>query len=176
VSYTSFFNTDILRLSPKFGITYGYNYLNIERKDTNMNQTGLQQAMNKYKDNDQLKRKLKIFLGIGCFGILLVGGLILWAGVTTVQHVADLGSKVNVQEQMQNLKGKVPEIPAIVKAGCWGKVQSLMSIQIWLDTPVAKNIASLKNACFGSDIKEKPEPGSKETNGNVPNRTLQPER
>jgi hypothetical protein len=85
-----------------------------------------------------------------------VGGLILWAGVTTVQHVADLGSKVNVQEQALNLKGKIPVIPAIAKAGCWEKVQSLMSIQVWLDTPVAENIASLKNACFGSDIKEQP--------------------
>ena len=133
-----------------------------------MNQLELQQALNKFKDNDQLKRKLKIFLGIGCLGILLVGGLILWAGVATVQHVAGLGSKVNVQEQVQNLKGKIPGIPAIAKAGCWEKVQSLMSIQVWLETPVAENITSLKNACLGSDIKEKPEPGSGKTNGDIP--------
>jgi hypothetical protein len=129
-----------------------------------MNQSELQQALNKFKDNGHLKRKLKIFLGIGCFGILLVGGLILWAGVTTVQHVADLGSRVNVQEQVQNLKGKNLGIPAIAKAGCWEKVQSLMSMQVWLDTSVAENIASLKNACFGSDIKEKPEPSARKTN------------
>ncbi len=118
-----------------------------------MNQSELQQAFNQFKDNDQLKRKFKIFLGIGCLGILLVGGLILWASVATVQHVAGLGSKVNVQEQVQNLKGKIPGIPAIAKAGCWEKVQSLMSIQIWLETPVAENINSLKDACFGSDIR-----------------------
>jgi hypothetical protein len=133
-----------------------------------MNQLKLQQALNKFKDNDQLKRKLKIFLGIGCLGILLVGGLILWAGVATVQHVAGLGSKVNVQEQVQNLKGKIPGIPAIAKAGCWEKVQSLMSLQVWLETPVAENITSLKNSCFGSDIKEKPEPGARKTNEDVP--------
>ena len=133
-----------------------------------MNQLELQQALNKFKDNDQLKRKLKIFLGIGCLGILLVGGLILWAGVATVQHVAGLGSKVNVQEQVQNLKGKIPGIPDIAKAGCWEKVQSLMSLQVWLETPVAENITSLKNACFGSDIKEKPESGAGKTNGDVP--------
>lgn len=133
-----------------------------------MNQLELQQALNKFKDNDQLKRKLKIFLGIGFLGILLVGGLIFWAGVTTVQHVAGLGSKVNVQEQVQNLKGKIPGIPAIAKAGCWEKVQSLMSIQVWLETPVAENITSLRNACLGSDIKEKPEPGAGKTNGDIP--------
>ena len=87
-----------------------------------------------------------------------------------------LGSKVNVQEQVRNLKGKIPEIPAIAKAGCWEKVQSLMSIQVWLETPVAENIASLKNACFGSDIKEKPEPSARKTNGDVPARNVQPVR
>ena len=133
-----------------------------------MNQPDLQQALNRFKDNDQLKRKLKIFLGIGCLGILLLGGLILWAGFATVQHVAGLGSKVNVQEQVQNLKGKIPGIPAIAKAGCWEKVQSLMSIQIWLETPVAENITGLKNACLGSDIKEKPEPSAGKTNADIP--------
>ncbi len=141
-----------------------------------MNQSELQQTLNKFKNNDQLKRKLKIFLGIGCFGILVVGGLILWAGVTTVQHVAGLSSKVNVQEQVLNIKEKIPAIPAIAKAGCWEKVQSLMTIQVWLDTPVAENIAGLKNACLGSDIKGKPEPGVGRTNGDVPARNVQPVR
>lgn len=154
----------------------GINYLNIQSKETKMNQSDVQQALNNFKNNDYLKRKLKIFLGIGCLGILLVAGLILWAGVATVQHVAGLGSKVNVQEQVLNLKGKVPEIPAIAKAGCWEKVQSLMTIQVWLDTPVAENIAGLKNACLGSDIKGTPEPGVRKTNGDVPARNVQPVR
>ena len=133
-----------------------------------MNQSELQQALNNFKDNDLLKRKLKIFLGIGCLGILAVGGLILWAGVATVQHVAGLGSKVNVQEQVQNLKEKIPLIPKTSKTGCWEKVQSLMSIQVWLDIPVSENITGLKNACLGSDSKEKPEPGAGKTNGDAP--------
>ena len=118
-----------------------------------MNQSELHKTFNNFKANDQLKRKLKIFLGIGCLGMLLVGGLILWAGVATVQHVAKIGSNVNVQEQVQNLKGNIPKIPAIVKVGCWEKVQSLMSIQVWLETPLGENITSLQDACFASDIK-----------------------
>ncbi len=118
-----------------------------------MNQSELHKAFNSFKANDQLKRKLKIFLGIGCLGMLLVGGLIIWAGVATVQQVAKIGSNVNVQEQVENLKGGISEIPAIVKVGCWEKVQSLMNIQIWLETPLGENITGLKAACFGTDIK-----------------------
>jgi hypothetical protein len=125
-----------------------------------VNQSELQKTLNNFKDNDLLKRKLKIFLGIGCLGILLVGGLILWASVATVQQVVKLGSNVNIQEQVRNLKGELPAIPAIVKVGCWEKVQSLMSIRIWLETPVAENITDLKDACLGSNIKEKPAPGA----------------
>ena len=118
-----------------------------------MNQSELQKAFNNFKANEQSKRKLKIFLGIGCLGILLVGGLILWAGVATVQQVAKIGNNVNVQEQVENLKGVIPKIPAIVKVGCWEKVQSLMKIQVWLETPLGDNFTSLQDACFGKDIK-----------------------
>lgn len=118
-----------------------------------MNQSELHKALNNFKTNDQLKRKLKIFLGIGCLGMLLVGGLILWAGVATVQHVAKIGSNVSVQEQVENLKEEIPKIQAIVKVGCWEKVQSLMNIQVWLETPLGENITSLQDACFGPNIK-----------------------
>jgi hypothetical protein len=103
--------------------------------------------------NDQLKKKLKVFLGIGCLGILLVGGLIIWAGVATVKHVASVGANVNVQEQVQNLKTGVLNLPAIAKVGCWEKAQSLLAVQVWLEKPVAENIQGLKDACFGSEEK-----------------------
>ncbi|KJR98738.1 MAG: hypothetical protein VR65_19720 [Desulfobulbaceae bacterium BRH_c16a] len=118
-----------------------------------MNQSELHKAFNNFKGNDQFKRKLKIFFTIGCLGMVLVGGLILWAGVATVQQVAKIGSNVNVQEQVENLKGGIPKIPAIVKVSCWEKVQSLMSIQVWLETPLGENITTLQNACFGTDSK-----------------------
>ncbi len=118
-----------------------------------MNQSELHKAFNNFTAKDQFKRKLKIFLGIGCLGMVLVGGLILWAGVATVQQAAKIESNVNVQAQVENLKGGISEIQAIVKVGCWENVQTLMNIQVWLQTPLGENITSLKAACFGKDIK-----------------------
>jgi hypothetical protein len=106
--------------------------------------------------NDQLKKKLQVFLGIGCLGILLLGGLIIWAGVTTVKHVASIGANVNVQEQVQNLKTEALNLPAIAKVGCWEKAQSLLTIQVWLEKPVAENIQALKDACLSSEGKSQP--------------------
>ena len=125
-----------------------------------MNQSELQGTLNNLKNSGQFKRKLKLFLGIGCLGFLLIGGLIIWAGVTTVKHVATLGKNVNVQGQIEDLKGNIGKIPAIAKVGCWEKVQSLMNIQVWLEAPLVENITSLKDACLGPEIKEKPEPGA----------------
>lgn len=118
-----------------------------------MNQSELHKVFNNFKVNDHFKRKLKIFFGIGCLGMVLLGGLVLWAGFTAIQQVAEIGSNVNVKGQVENLKEGISEIPAVVKVGCWEKVQSLMNIQVWLETPLAENITSLKNACFASDGK-----------------------
>ncbi len=108
---------------------------------------------NRPGSNDTLKKFLKIFLGVGCLGLLLIGGLIIWAGVATVQHVADLSTDPKVQEQVQKLKTDIPNMQALVKEGCWEKVQSLMNVQVWLETPVAENIQGLKDACFDSGEK-----------------------
>lgn len=118
-----------------------------------MNKSELNKVANSLNINNQLKRKLKIFLGIGCLGVVLLGGLIIWAGVATVTQVAKIGSNVTVQERVNNLKTGISEIPAVVKVGCWEKVQSLMNIQVWLETPLGENITSLQAACFGSDVK-----------------------
>lgn len=107
----------------------------------------------KFGSNDRLKRYLKIFLGLGCLGLLLVGGLIIWAGVATVQHVVDLGADPKVQEQVRKLKTDIPNVPALVKVGCWEKVQSLLHVQVWLETPAADNMKDLKDACLGSEVK-----------------------
>jgi hypothetical protein len=118
-----------------------------------VNQSELRKSFNNFKTNDHFKRKLKIFLGIGCLGMVLLCGLVLWAGFTAVQQVAKIGSNVTVQEQVKNIKGEISEIPAIVKVGCWEKVQDLMNIQVWLETPLGENLTSLKDACFASDGK-----------------------
>jgi len=118
-----------------------------------VSQIDLSEIIRRVMANDQLKKKLKVFLGIGCLGILLVGGLIIWAGVATIKNVASIGAKVNVQEQVQNLKTGTLTLPAIAKVGCWEKVQSLLAVQVWLEKPVGENIQGLKDACLGSEGK-----------------------
>lgn len=116
-----------------------------------MNQVDLSKTMRRVMANDQLKKKLKVFLGISCIGILLVGGLIIWAGIATVRHVASIGANVNVQEQVQNLQGSALNLQTMAKVGCWEKAQSLLTVQVWLEKPVAENIQGLKDACLGSE-------------------------
>ena len=118
-----------------------------------MSQVDLSETMRRFMANDQLKKKLKVFLGIGCLGILLVGGLIIWAGVATVKHVATIGTNVNVQERVQNLKTGALTLPAMAKVGCWEKAQSLLTVQVWLEKPAGENIQGLKDACLGSEGK-----------------------
>jgi len=131
-----------------------HNHFSIHEKTGKyVNLSELQTAYKNDKTNHQLKRKLKIFLGIGCAGILLGGVLIIWAAVTTVQHVADVGAKLNVPEKVQNLKTEALNLPALVKIGCWDKVQSLLDAQVWLEKPVSENIQSLKDACWDSGEK-----------------------
>ena len=118
-----------------------------------MSQVDLSETLRRFMANDQLKKKLKVFLGIGCLGILLLGGLIIWAGVATVKQVASIGANVNVQEQVQNLKTGALTLPAMAKVGCWEKVQSLLTVQVWLENPVGENIQGLQDACLGSEAK-----------------------
>jgi len=113
----------------------------------------LLELMRKLQANDQLKRKLKIFLGVGLAGFLLVGAFIIWAGFATIQHVASLGANVNVQEQVRDLKKEMPNIPALAKVGCWDKVKSLLNVEAWLEKPVAENLQSLKDACLEDSTK-----------------------
>ncbi len=114
-----------------------------------MNQSVAQDFLRKLSENHNLKRKIKIFLGVGLVGFLLVGGLIIWAGVATVQHVVSIGANSNVTEQVRNLKAEIPKIPTLAKVGCWDQVTSLMNVKVWLEKPVADNIKSLEDACLG---------------------------
>ncbi|MFH0781741.1 MAG: hypothetical protein V2B20_07270 [Pseudomonadota bacterium] len=114
-----------------------------------MNHQELSKSLEKLKANDSLKQKLKIFLGIGCAGCLLVVCLLIWAGVSTVKHVAGLATSPGVQEQITNLKAEIPKLPALAKVGCLEKVKSLLTVQVWLEQPVADTLSSVTEACFG---------------------------
>ncbi len=104
--------------------------------------------LKKLNENFPFKRRLKIFFGLSLGGILLLGCIIVWAGITTVQKITDFGARYDVQEQVRNIRAEVTKTPAMAKAGCWQKIQDLITIQIWLEKPVAENINNLKTACL----------------------------
>ena len=112
------------------------------------------------KTNYKLNRKLKIFLGAGLAGILMVGALVVWAGVATFKSVASIGTNpvvqekikswndTNVQEKIVGLETGVKNLPALAKVGCWTTAQSLMKVELWIAKPFVENLNSLKLACL----------------------------
>lgn len=109
------------------------------------------ELLKKLQTNQQLKRKLKVFLGVGLAGFLMVGVLVVWAGVATFKSVANLGSNPIVQEKILNLETEIKNLPALAKVGCWNTAQSLLKVEVWLEKPVADNFNSIKAACFAKE-------------------------
>ena len=109
------------------------------------------ELIKKKKNNPQIMRKCKIFLGVAFIGFLLVSTLIIWGGVAAVRGVANLGTNPNVQEKVVALGKEINNLPALAKVGCWDKAQSLLSIKAWLEKPIAENVKELTQACSGKN-------------------------
>lgn len=101
--------------------------------------------------NQQVRRKLKIFIGIGLSVTFIVVALFVFAGVTAVKQVVSLGNDPQIKEKVQNLKGEINNIHALAKVGCWDKVQGFMNVEVWLEKPIADNLNSIKLACFANE-------------------------
>jgi len=102
----------------------------------------------KLEMNHRLKQKLKIFLGAGLVGCLLIGALVVWGGVAAFKGVASIGTSPMVQEKILNLEAEIQNAPALVKVGCWGTVKSYMNVASWLEKPIAENYNNIKSACL----------------------------
>lgn len=113
----------------------------------NVKQHNFLELLSNLKINQQLQRKFKMFIGIGFAAFLIVGALLVWAGITAVQQGLRLGKNPQVQEQVLNLKGEIKNIPALAKVGCWNTVQSHLSVKVWIEKPIADNLNTLKLAC-----------------------------
>jgi hypothetical protein len=110
--------------------------------------------------NHPLKRKFKIFLGVGFVGSLLLGALFIWGGIAAFKSIASIETNPVVQEKIKKwnnseFKDKIPsleaeinKLPALAKIGCWTTAKSLMSIGAWLEKPIAENYNNLKSACL----------------------------
>lgn len=95
-----------------------------------------------------LARRLKIFVGIGLFTVFLAGGLVVWGLVAGVRHIAGVGQSFDVQAKAQAITTEVRDLPALIQVGCWQKAQTLLSVSVWLEKPIADNLKNLKTACL----------------------------
>ncbi len=105
------------------------------------------ELLRKLKTNHPLRRKFKIFLGVGLVGSLMVGALVVWAGFATFKSVANLGSDPIVQEKILKIESEIGKLPPLAKTGCWDAVKGLMNVEAWIEKPVSNNLSSLKLAC-----------------------------
>lgn len=109
------------------------------------------EILRKLKSKPALMRKVKFFAAIGVVGIVLVGGLTIWAGIATVKYAVATASQVvsspTTQNQLSNVKADLQQIQ-FQPLNCWGKAQSLMTVQPWLEKPALDNLRNLKVACL----------------------------
>jgi len=106
------------------------------------------ESLRKFNTNRQLKQKLKIFIGAALVGCLMIGALVVWGGVAAFKTVSSIGTNPVVQEKILSLETEIENIPALVKVGCWATVKSLMSVEVWLEKPVAENYRNIKSGCL----------------------------
>ena len=107
-----------------------------------------QQRLNEKGQGSGLGRALKIFLALGCAGTLVIGGLLIWAALTAVQHVASLDSSGQFKEQVAKVKEEIAKLPSTTKVGCWDKVVSMLDARVWLEKAPAENISTIREACW----------------------------
>lgn len=108
----------------------------------------LYELMRSARSKPQLMRKFKIFALVGLVGFVLTGAVAIWAGVKAINYVAQSASQVDVTQKLEQAKGELASAPALLATGCWEKAKSMLSVGLWLETPVAQNLASLKQACL----------------------------
>ena len=117
-----------------------------------MKQIILFEILNKLKDKPKLMRNIKIFAAVGIVVFLVTGTLMIWAGVSAYNYVASSANQFIqapfAQSQFENIKTELKDIPKLQAINCWGKAQSLLAVQPWLERPTLDNLTNLKAACF----------------------------
>ena len=97
-----------------------------------------------------LKKMIAIIVGLGSLALVAITGLVIWAGVAGFNYLSERAQDPAVSAQVENLKSEFEQLPPLAKVGCWDKAQSLLSIEVWLERPVADNLNQLKLACAGT--------------------------
>lgn len=117
-----------------------------------MKQDFVKEVIKKIKSQPKLMRKVKIFAAIGAVSFLIMGALIVWAGISAVKFVVSQTSELTqshiAEEQIENLNLEIEGVLRLRPLNCWGKAQSLMAAQPWIERPAIENLKNLKLACL----------------------------
>lgn len=129
----------------------------------------LHKLLKRLQTEPQLLRKVKILAIVSVAVVFISGGLLIWAGISAAKYVvAATNQSIKSPEGQQIMKTVNEELKSLSfqPVTCWGKTQSLFSLQPWIERPVMDNIENLKAACFESSSKE---PAPRKENLNDPN-------
>lgn len=115
----------------------------------------------------KLLMKLKVFVLIGAGALVLLFGLMIWAGVSAIgilsEKTASALQSPAARASLEQLKAGVERLPDFNPLVCWGSAQSLMQLKPWLERPALRNLSDLKTAC----LRPPPEPAKRPSGGEI---------
>ncbi len=117
------------------------------------------ELMRNIKSRPELMRKMKILAAVGAFGFLVMGSLVIWAGISAFGYVTNVAKEVIHSPQtamhVENIRSEVKGISTTMQTvDCWDEAQSLMTLDPWFQRPAMDNLNSLIATCF--EKKDKP--------------------
>lgn len=119
-----------------------------------MKRAVLVQIVKKLKSNPGFRRKFKIALVVGLIGCVSIFGLVGWATYSLVTQatsiITQIGDSPNTQRQIKEVTAGFGELE-FRPLECWGKAQSLIGLQPWLEKPALAQLRSLQMACLGQE-------------------------
>ena len=102
------------------------------------------------KQNPNITRKIKIFAVVGLVGFFIVSGLVIWGSISLINYTTTETRQSLATSKAKNLiETQINKPLSFDMNRCYGKVQSLLSPQVWIDRPVLMNLEELKIACLG---------------------------
>ena len=93
---------------------------------------------------------VRVALVAGVFAVVL-GGLVLWAGVRVASHVVEVARAPETQVKVERIQSEAAQVAGRFSfEQCWSKAMSLVDVQPWIDHSLVKNLESLRTSCFQS--------------------------
>lgn len=119
-----------------------------------MNKLFIFEIIKSIKGAPDFKRKLKFFLGVGLIGTVVTVTLVIWISIAGMRYATNLVQGQAIVPNIDSLKSELSQLPVIAKVDCWDKAQSLLSVNAWLERPIAENFRNLKLACLETQVQK----------------------